>query len=123
MSEATEVVMSMVGAFNANDIDGVVSHFTDSSVYHNIPMDAVVGTDAIREVLNGFMGMSSKIDWVVTNIAEGDPGVVLTERVDRFEINGKWLELPVMGTFEVADGKITAWRDYFDMNQFQSQLA
>ena len=27
-----------------------------------------------------------------------------------------------MGTFEVADGKITAWRDYFDMNQFMSQM-
>ena len=25
-----------------------------------------------------------------------------------------------MGTFEVVDGKITAWRDYFDMNQFMS---
>jgi limonene-1,2-epoxide hydrolase len=28
-----------------------------------------------------------------------------------------------MGTFEVAGDKIAAWRDYFDMNQFQSQLA
>jgi limonene-1,2-epoxide hydrolase len=28
-----------------------------------------------------------------------------------------------MGTFEVVDGKITAWRDYFDMNQFQTQFA
>ena len=27
-----------------------------------------------------------------------------------------------MGTFEVDDGKITAWRDYFDMNQFMSQM-
>jgi limonene-1,2-epoxide hydrolase len=28
--------------------------------------------------------------------------------------------LPVMGTFEVAGSKITAWRDYFDMQQFQT---
>jgi limonene-1,2-epoxide hydrolase len=27
-----------------------------------------------------------------------------------------------MGAFEVVSGKIVAWRDYFDMNQFQSQL-
>ena len=53
---------------------------------------------------------------------EGADGVVLTERVDRFMINGKWVALPVMGTFEVVNGKIRAWRDYFDMNQFQSQL-
>jgi limonene-1,2-epoxide hydrolase len=29
----------------------------------------------------------------------------------------------VMGTFEVRDGKIAAWRDYFDMNQFMDQMA
>lgn len=28
-----------------------------------------------------------------------------------------------MGAFEVHDGRITAWRDYFDMKQFQDQLA
>jgi limonene-1,2-epoxide hydrolase len=27
-----------------------------------------------------------------------------------------------MGTFEVRDGGISAWRDYFDLNQFASQL-
>ena len=40
----------------------------------------------------------------------------------KFKINGTWVELPVMGTFEVADDRITAWRDYFDMNQFQTQF-
>jgi len=28
----------------------------------------------------------------------------------------------VMGTFEVRDGKIAAWRDYFDLNTYMSQL-
>lgn len=27
-----------------------------------------------------------------------------------------------MGTFEVPDGMITAWRDCFDLNQFTSQM-
>jgi len=27
-----------------------------------------------------------------------------------------------MGTFEVSDGKIRAWRDYFDLNQFTSRM-
>jgi limonene-1,2-epoxide hydrolase len=27
-----------------------------------------------------------------------------------------------MGTFELRDGKIAAWRDYFDLNQYMSQL-
>ena len=58
-----------------------------------------------------------------TRIAESADGVGLTERTDRFLIAGKWIELPVMGAFELRDGKICAWRDYFDMAQFQRQMA
>ena len=46
----------------------------------------------------------------------------MTERVDVFKLPDKSFELPVMGTFEVSDGKINAWRDYFDLNQFTSQM-
>jgi limonene-1,2-epoxide hydrolase len=52
--------------------------------------------------------------------AAGD--VVLTERVDVFVLPGKIIELPVMGTFELRDGRIAAWRDYFDLNQYMTQL-
>lgn len=123
MGNASKVVSSLVDAFNASDMARIMSHFTDESVYHNIPVAPVTGEKAIREVIQSFMGMSSKVDWTVLHLVEGTDGVVLTERVDRFMINGKWIALPVMGTFEVANGKIKAWRDYFDMDQFQSQLA
>ena len=46
----------------------------------------------------------------------------MTERVDIFKLPGKSFELPVMGTFELRGGKIHAWRDYFDMNQFTSRM-
>jgi len=36
---------------------------------------------------------------------------------------GRSIELPVMGTFELADGKIAAWRDHFDLQSFMTQLA
>jgi limonene-1,2-epoxide hydrolase len=42
---------------------------------------------------------------------------VLTERTDTFTMNGKTAPLPVMGAFNIVEGKITAWRDYFDMAQ------
>jgi len=35
---------------------------------------------------------------------------------------GKSFELQVMGAFEVRDGKINAWRDYFDQNRFTSRV-
>ena len=48
---------------------------------------------------------------------------MLTERVDVFVLPNVTIELPVMGTFEVRDGKIAKWRDYFDLNQYMTQLA
>jgi limonene-1,2-epoxide hydrolase len=123
MSDNQAVVRDFIGAFNANDVERVMSFFTDDCVYHNIPVEPVSGPDAIRGVLTGFMGMASEIDWVLHNISENPEGVVLTERTDRFLVGEKWVELPVMGAFDLRDGKISSWRDYFDMNQFQSQLA
>jgi len=49
--------------------------------------------------------------------------VVLTERIDTFTMGEKQAALPVMGTFEVRDGKISAWRDYFDLAQITSMLS
>ena len=63
-----------------------------------------------------------KIEFVMKNIS-GSGNTVLTERVDIFVLPHVTVELPVMGTFEVRDGKIAAWRDYFDLNQYMSQLS
>ena len=121
--QSTEVVRQLIDAFNAADLDRIMDHFAADAIYHNMPVAAVTGRAAIRSVVQGFMGMASQVDWQLRNIAVTRTGAVLTERVDRFFINGKWVELPVMGTFEVTGSKITAWRDYFDMKQFQTQLA
>ena len=48
---------------------------------------------------------------------------MLTERVDKFSLGGKNVELPVMGVFELTDGKISAWRDYFDMAAWTRQTS
>jgi limonene-1,2-epoxide hydrolase len=117
------VVADFIDAFNAIDVDRVMAHFHADAVYHNMPMAPVSGTEAIRGVIEGFTGLATEIDWQVRHAASPAPGVVLNERVDRFLIQGQWLELPVMGTFELADGKITAWRDYFDLPTFQKRLA
>jgi limonene-1,2-epoxide hydrolase len=117
-----EVVRRFCTAWSNVDSDEIAEFFTDDAVYHNIPMDPLTGRDTIKSFIAGFAGGAEQIDFRVRNIvADGD--VVLTERVDVFVMpNGK-VELPVMGTFDVRDGKIAAWRDYFDLNQFMDQMA
>jgi limonene-1,2-epoxide hydrolase len=117
-----DVVTRFCAAWSEGDLDAVMAFFTDDAVYHNIPVDPVTGTDAIRVTIEGFTAGVDSIEFRVGNIAaQGD--VVLTERVDVFTLPGRTISLPVMGSFELRDGRIAAWRDYFDMNQFMSQLA
>ena len=55
------------------------------------------------------------------NIAARD-GVVLTERVDILSGPALYLDIWVCGTLEVRDGKITLWRDYFDLASLLGKL-
>ncbi len=86
-------------------------------LYHNVPMEPVTGVDAIRDVL----AIMEDGEWIVhRQIAAGD--VVMNERTDRLKVNGKWVELPVAGVFEVHDGRVTLWRDYFDLQTMMTAL-
>ena len=117
-----EVVRRFCALWADGDLDAIVGSFTDDAVYHNMPIDPVVGPEAIRAFIEGFLGGVDKVTFEVRNIAAaGD--VVMTERVDVFEAPGKRIELPVMGAFELRDGRIAAWRDYFDLQTFMNGMA
>lgn len=121
-SEApVDVVARFCEAWANFDLDAIMEFFTDDAVYHNIPVDPAVGKEAIRNTIQGFLGGLGEVEFVVRHIV-GHGDVVLTERVDIFVLPNGRVELPVMGTFELRDGKIAAWRDYFDLNQFMGQL-
>jgi limonene-1,2-epoxide hydrolase len=121
MGREIELVQGLIEAFNANDLERVMAYFTADCVYHNMPMSPVKGTESIRGVLKGFLGMATEVKWTTHQIAQSG-NVVLTERTDGFRIGGRWIELPVMGAFEFENGKIRAWRDYFDLQTWTKQL-
>lgn len=116
---AQAVVEAFIDGFNRMDLEGSYALLSDGIVYHNIPMQPVTGTAGVRAFLDQMPFDAA--EWIVHAIAaNGDK--VLTERTDRFRIGGRWIEVRVMGTFEVHDGLITAWRDYFDLQQFLAQV-
>jgi limonene-1,2-epoxide hydrolase len=124
MAAATplEVVNDFCDAVNKQDLDAVIGYFSDDAVYHNIPLEPITGRDAIREALEGFLAMLGTMTFDTLH-ALADGPIVATERVDSFSNGDRTIELPVAGFFEVHDGKITAWRDYFDMGQVSNQMA
>jgi limonene-1,2-epoxide hydrolase len=117
-----ERTRAFCAAFDRRDLDAIAAAVTEDCVYHNIPMEPVVGRAAVSASLAGFVNGASRIEWLIHAIAEAADGTVLTERTDRFEIGGKWISVRVMGTFEFRDGLISAWRDYFDLAEFTKQM-
>ena len=91
---------------------------TDDAVWGNSGFPPCVGIDDIMSKHE----MSAKVfgDYVLTadilHIAESPDGVVFTERIDvgRTQAGEEILTVPVVGVFEVRDGKIARWTDYFD---------
>jgi limonene-1,2-epoxide hydrolase len=117
-----QLVRDFCDTFAKHDAEAVRPFLADDVVYHNIPMDPVVGIDAAIGFISGFLGMCESM--TIENVHVAVRGnVVLTERIDTFTINGVVAPLPVMGTFEIRDGKIAAWRDYFDMAQITAAMS
>ena len=118
---ATDIVTAFIDHLNAMRMDDAFALLADDIVYHNIPMKPVTGPAAVKAVFDQIP--FNAVEFITHHSAEHDY-TVLNERTDRFKLaDGRWVELRVMGVFEVQDGKISAWRDYFDLGQWMAQLS
>lgn len=124
MSESTSTVVSrFLKACADRDLEGLLSMVTDDVDYDNVPIGPVHGPDGVRSALTGgIMDAADEIEWrVLRQVGEGD--IVMNERVDRFRFGDRWLEIPVAGIFELRDGRIAVWHDYFDLDTYRRQKA
>jgi limonene-1,2-epoxide hydrolase len=130
----TQQAISDPGNFVTKFIENIEqSHFTaamemvaDDCEYDNVPITKVFGREAIVNILSGFLASATKVEWLIHHqVANGDMehGVVMNERTDRFEIDGRWVEFDIAGLFVISNGKIALWRDYFDKEAFTKALA
>ena len=118
-----QVVNEFCKAWSRLDVAQIMSFFTDDAVYHNIPMEPVRGKAGIKAAINTFLPMAKSLQFKILHTAAAG-NVVMNERVDIFDLgNGKTISLPVAGVFEVNNNKITAWRDYFDLQMYTKQMA
>ena len=114
------LIRDFCAAFVRKDVDELLGFFTDDAVYHNMPMRPAQGKAAIRGVLDMFLSPAQSVEFAVLNIA-AVADTVLTERLDTFVMGTRRVELPIAGIFDLRDGKIAAWRDYFDLATWTKQ--
>lgn len=110
------IVSDFCAAWTRGDTDAIVAAFAEDATYHNIPMEPIVGKDAIAAAIGRFLSQGSIRFETHLQVASGN--VVMNERTDTVGTGDEAKIIPVMGVFELADGKITAWRDYFDLAAF-----
>ena len=113
------IICEFFASWPERNVEKLLAYFTDDALYHNMPLEPVTGRNSIREVLNMFVP-GENLEAEILNLATCG-NLVFTERVDRMTLNGKRVVLPCAGVFEIHQGKIVAWRDYFDMATFQRQ--
>jgi limonene-1,2-epoxide hydrolase len=95
------MIREFISLLVSRNLEAAAAMVTDDFEYDNVPMGKSFGPQAIADTLNGFFSMCTGIDWEIL-------------RDDRVEIHGRWATLPVAGVFEVRNGKISLWRDYYD---------
>lgn len=111
------LVRAFISALSARNIDAAETMVSADFEYDNVPVGKAFGPAGLRATLTGFFGMLEDVDWEIlrqTSTGTLERGTVLNERDDRVRIAGEWKTLPVAGVFEIIDGRITLWRDYFD---------
>jgi limonene-1,2-epoxide hydrolase len=117
-TDPEKIVRDFCDAWSRKNIDELMRFFDADAVYHNIPVPAVRDAEAIRVAFLGFADLMDTIAVEVLAIASNG-NLVYTERVDHFRWQGKTLDLPVAGVFEIRDRKIIAHRDYFDYESWK----
>jgi len=108
-----EVVKRFIAALARKDYDAALPYVSDNCEYDNVPLGKVYGPAGVRGVLEPFFAPTLENEFVILREVTAGP-VVFMERLDRHRLPSGWVELPVTGVWEVHDGRITLWHDYFD---------
>jgi limonene-1,2-epoxide hydrolase len=123
---AEEVVRDFMAAFIAawptGDGATLSRFFSEDAEYRNGPLEPVHGREAIVADLARMMTLGGQVEVDVRHLLAGG-AVVMTERIDYVKLEGKTAGLRIAGVFEVHDGVITSWRDYFDPTEFGTELS
>lgn len=109
-----EIVEKFLYALRDKDLDTAGALLDDHVVYQNVGFPTIRGRARTMKVFNGMQPPSRGFDVRFHRVAT-DGDTVITERTDALIFGRVRLNFWVCGVFEVHEGRITLWRDYFDM--------
>lgn len=109
-AHTVEVLLS---SLQDQDFDTAAAVLDDNLVYQNVGLPTIRGRARAMKLLRGMEGRA-RFEVKTHRIAVNGSSV-LTERTDVLIFGPVRLQFWVCGVFEVSEGRITLWRDYFDV--------
>jgi limonene-1,2-epoxide hydrolase len=116
-TEPARVVETFLDALRDKDFDAADAALDDDLVYQNVGLPTVRGRQRTMKLMRGLDRPSARFDVKIHRVA-AEGNAVLTERTDVLAFGPFEAHFWICGVFEVRDGRITLWRDYFDTVDF-----
>ncbi|OBG87678.1 limonene-1,2-epoxide hydrolase [Mycobacterium sp. NS-7484] len=114
-------VETFLNALQEQDFDTAENALAQNLVYQNVGLPTIYGRNRAMKLFRSMQGRTG-FEVKIHRIA-ADGNAVLTERTDALVFGPLRLQFWVCGVFEVHDGRITLWRDYFDfLDMFKATL-
>lgn len=114
-----------IRALETRDLDAVSDLLADDVVFEDVPLADTVhrGKPRAVEKVAEFFGKSSSYVWKKHRVVS-ENGTVFVERTSDIVFGDKKVTLPMVVILEFNDaGKLTLFKDYFDLQTLQNQLA
>lgn len=120
-----QILLRLIERWKARDIDGVLALMDENIVWHYAAAIAppVRGKARARRLLESLAPQIAEVRWRIFDYAERD-NRLFVEGVDEYVASdGRLISAPYAGVVEIAEGRITALREYFDLGLVTSLKA
>jgi limonene-1,2-epoxide hydrolase len=113
-SSPTLVVERFLELLRLGDVDGAVALLAVDVEYDNVGLPTVRGRERVRRLFRATLGRADSGFEAYVHAISADGPTVLTERTDVLKVRRLHIQIWVCGRFDVHEGQIVLWRDYFD---------
>lgn len=112
---AAHLVTEFCNSLLLGDMVKTCSYLSPEVVYHNMPWGPVIGHAEVRKILDPLVhGPGNALRRMDISHTVSDGVIVMNARLETWVRGAVNIDLPVAGVFEVREGLITRWSDYFD---------
>jgi limonene-1,2-epoxide hydrolase len=123
MNNKIDTVRQVMQATAEHDDEAFLGFLTDDVVYHyHVGSRPLIGKDWVRKFLNRYREITADVKWRIDRFAETENEVFVEGYEEYLDTRtDEVIAHPYMGIFEFRDGRICAWRDYFEMDQKKAE--